>query len=69
MTRRILVFGYGVIAYLAFVAAFAYTIGFPILLVGRPDPWPTTFGYHEVWHLCTVLAAGLHFAAVTTIVI
>jgi len=47
----------------------AYTIGFPILLVGRPDPWPTTFGYHEVWHLCTVLAAALHFAAVTTIVI
>lgn len=28
MVRRILVFGYGLIAYLAFLAAFAYTIGF-----------------------------------------
>lgn len=46
----------------------AYTIGFPVLLVKRPDPWPSVFGYHEVWHLFTVLAAALHFAAVTTIV-
>ena len=25
----------------------AYTVGFPILLVRRPDPWPRTFGYHD----------------------
>ncbi len=42
----------------------AYTIGFPVLLAKRPDPWPTVFGYHEVWHLLTVVAAVLHFAAV-----
>ncbi len=47
----------------------AYTVGFPVLLVRRPDPWPTIFGYHEVWHLFTVLAAALHFAAVTSIVV
>jgi hemolysin III len=46
----------------------AYTVGFPVLLLRRPDPWPTRFGYHEVWHTCTVVAAGLHFAAVGTIV-
>ena len=45
----------------------AYTIGFPVLLVRRPNPWPTTFGYHEVWHLLTVVAAGLHFAAVADV--
>lgn len=45
----------------------AYTIGFPVLLVRRPNPWPLTFGYHEVWHSFTVVAAGLHFAAVTTV--
>jgi hemolysin III len=45
----------------------AYTIGFPILLVKRPDPWPTVFGYHEVWHLLTVVAAVLHFAAVSNV--
>lgn len=42
----------------------AYTIGFPVLLVKRPDPAPRVFGYHEVWHSFTVVAAGLHFAAV-----
>jgi hypothetical protein len=25
--------------------------------VSRPDPWPTTFGYHEFFHACTALAA------------
>ena len=46
----------------------AYTIGFPILLVRRPDPWPHTFGYHEVWHGLTVVAAFLHFGAVASVV-
>jgi hemolysin III len=46
----------------------AYTVGFPVLLVRRPNPWPSTFGYHEVWHLLTVVAAGLHFAAVADVV-
>ena len=45
----------------------AYTIGFPVLLIKRPNPWPTVFGYHEVWHSLTVLAAGLHFAAVSSV--
>ena len=45
----------------------AYTIGFPVLLVKRPDPLPTVFGYHEVWHSFTVVAAVLHFVAVGSI--
>ena len=45
----------------------AYTVGFPVLMVKRPNPWPTTFGYHEVWHLLTVIAASLHFAAVADV--
>ncbi len=45
----------------------AYTIGFPVLIVRRPNPWPSTFGYHEVWHLLTVIAAALHFAAVADV--
>ncbi len=46
----------------------AYTLGVPILLLRRPDPWPATFGYHEIWHGFTVLAAALHFGAVALVV-
>lgn len=53
---------------LVIAGGLAYTIGFPILLVRRPDPWPRTFGYHEVWHGFTVVAAMLHFGAVATVV-
>ena len=46
----------------------AYTVGFPVLVLRRPDPWPTAFGYHEIWHGLTVVAAALHFSAVAVIV-
>lgn len=46
----------------------AYTVGFPILLLRRPDPWPKVFGYHEIWHGFTVVAAMLHFGAVALLV-
>ena len=45
----------------------AYTVGMPVLLLHRPNPWPRTFGYHEIWHAFTVLAAVLHFGAVTSL--
>lgn len=45
-----------------------YTIGFPVLLTKWPDPWPRVFGYHEIWHVFTILAAILHFSAVATLV-
>jgi hemolysin III len=40
-----------------------YTVGIPVLFTGRPNPWPTKFGYHEIWHAFTVVAAACHFAA------
>lgn len=46
----------------------AYTMGLPVLLSHRPNPWPQTFGYHEVFHVLTIVAAVLHFAAVTNVV-
>lgn len=45
-----------------------YTAGIPVLVRGRPDPWPRTFGYHEIWHACTVAAGACHFAAVGMLV-
>lgn len=44
-----------------------YTAGFPILVRQSPDPWPRVFGYHEIWHTFTVLAASAHFVAVVLI--
>jgi hemolysin III len=58
----------GVTLALIVAGGVAYTAGFPVLLSRRPDPWPSTFGYHEIWHLFVVIAAGLHFAAVTSVV-
>jgi hemolysin III len=57
-------------AELAFLAAggLLYTIGIPVLALNRPNPWPRTFGYHEIWHLATVLAGGCHFAVVGLLV-
>lgn len=44
-----------------------YTVGIPVLFRRWPDPWPRTFGYHEIWHGFTVVAAGFHFAAIALV--
>jgi hemolysin III len=46
----------------------AYTVGALVYAVKRPDPWPRTFGYHEIFHALTLVGAGLHLAAVLSIV-
>jgi hemolysin III len=45
-----------------------YTIGIPVLVRERPDPWPRTFGYHEIWHTFTVAAGACHFATIGLLV-
>jgi hemolysin III len=45
-----------------------YTAGAVIFGLRRPDPLPQVFGFHEVFHLCTVLAAVCHYIAVWLIV-
>jgi len=42
----------------------AYTGGAVVLRRRRPDPRPQVFGFHEVWHVCTVIGAVTHFALV-----
>ena len=41
-----------------------YTVGAVVYATQRPDPVPSKFGYHEVFHLLVIGAAGAHFAAV-----
>lgn len=45
---------------LLLVGGAIYTVGAIIVGSQKPDPWPVTFGYHEIWHVCVVVAVGLH---------
>jgi hemolysin III len=45
-----------------------YTIGIPVLVKERPDPWPRTFGYHEIWHTFTIAAGLCHFLTIEFLV-
>src|SRR5688500_13525722 len=40
-----------------------YTIGAIVFALGRPDPWPRVFGFHEIFHVFVILAAAAHFVA------
>jgi hemolysin III len=40
-----------------------YTVGAVIFALGRPNPWPRTFGFHEIFHVFVILAAAAHFVA------
>lgn len=46
------------------VGGVIYTLGAIVYGTKRPDPWPGTFGFHEVFHLCTLVAAVCHYVAV-----
>jgi hemolysin III len=41
-----------------------YSIGAIIYARQRPDPWPRTFGYHEIFHALVIAAAAAHYVAV-----
>ena len=41
-----------------------YTVGAVVYARRRPDPAPTVFGYHEVFHALVIAAAALQYAAV-----
>jgi len=47
----------------------AYTLGAIVLLRRRPDPRPAVFGFHEVWHACTLIGVVSHFAMVWRIAV
>jgi len=41
-----------------------YTAGAVIYVVRRPDPVPTVFGYHELFHALVVVAAACQYAVI-----
>lgn len=46
------------------VGGLLYTAGAFVYARHRPDPAPTVFGYHEVFHMLVIVAAGLQYAVV-----
>ena len=49
------------------VGGAVYTVGAIILATRFPNPFPRVFGYHEVWHVLVVVAAALHYVAITDV--
>ncbi len=47
----------------------AYTVGAIIFATRRPNPFPATFGYHEVFHVFVIAAVACHYAAVAFYVV
>jgi hemolysin III len=50
------------------VGGLLYSAGAIAYASKRPNPWPGTFGYHEVFHAMTIVAALCHYIAVCIVV-
>ena len=61
--------GLGAVGFALVLAGGAcYTIGAVSLATQWPNPWPRVFGFHEVFHAFTVIAAALQFVAIAAVV-
>lgn len=72
-----LALGWGAVAFLGDIAAanlasmilvasggLLYTVGAIMYALKRPNPWPGKFGFHELFHVCTVLAFLCHWSGI-----
>lgn len=48
---------------LVIIGGLLYTLGAVAYALKRPNPWPGHFGFHEIFHVCTVLAFLCHWTA------
>jgi hemolysin III len=44
-----------------------YTLGSIVLGRKWPDPFPRTFGYHEVWHTMVIAASACHYVMILSL--
>lgn len=48
---------------LVIIGGLLYTGGAVCYALKKPNPWPGRFGFHEIFHVCTVLAFLCHWTA------
>jgi hemolysin III len=46
------------------VGGLFYSVGALVYGFKKPNPFPQVFGFHEVFHLCTLIAAVCHYIAI-----
>ena len=56
-------------AVLVIVGGALYTIGALAYATAWPNPFPATFGFHEVFHVLVIAAAVTQFVAVSLLVL
>jgi hemolysin III len=54
---------------LVMVGGLLYSIGAVVYATHWPNPFPATFGFHEIFHLLVVVAAATQFVAVSLVVV
>lgn len=60
-------FGWEVL-WLITVGGVIYTLGGVVYAQRTPNPWPKTFGYHEIFHVAVILGSACHCWAVWCVV-
>ncbi len=46
-----------------------YTVGGVVYAIGKPNPYPRMFGYHEVFHVLVIAGSVLHYSLVAIYVL
>ena len=54
---------------LVLVGGLLYTIGAVVYATRRPDPYPSVFGFHEVFHVLVIAAVACQYGAVAFFVL
>ncbi|MBS1848557.1 MAG: hemolysin III family protein [Actinobacteria bacterium] len=46
-----------------------YTLGAVVYALHRPNPWPATFGYHEIFHALVMTGVVAHYGVVLSLIL
>lgn len=57
------------VVWLLLLGGVLYTLGAAVYATKWPNPSPAWFGFHEIFHACTIAAAACHFAAIAVAIL